>query len=121
MGFGRSTPTSTSIVADLIYDQVLAEMYTDTEMRSTARSRRAAKRATSTRRWESWAKAHRPRMGGLELVRMVHDRHPGIPVVFVSGYPLELDEEKRQYPRVICAFLPEPFTPKVLQKLCGSV
>jgi hypothetical protein len=31
-GFGRSTLTSTSIVADSIYDQVLPEVYTDTEM-----------------------------------------------------------------------------------------
>ena len=31
-GFGRSSLTSTSIVADSIYDQVLPEVYTDTEM-----------------------------------------------------------------------------------------
>ncbi len=31
-GFGRSTLTSVSLVADSIYDQVLAEVYTDTEM-----------------------------------------------------------------------------------------
>ena len=31
-GFGRSMLTSVSLVADSIYDQVLAEVYTDTEM-----------------------------------------------------------------------------------------
>ncbi len=61
-GFGRSTLTSVSLVADSIYDQVLLEIYTDSPMPVNARSPRAATRATSTPPWGSWAKARRAPM-----------------------------------------------------------
>jgi signal transduction histidine kinase len=44
-----------------------------------------------------------PRMGGLELAQRIRGKHPGVHLVFMSGYP---DHEK---PMEDCHVLPKPF------------
>ena len=46
-------------------------------------------------------------MDGWALARSLAERRPGLPVLFVSGYPTDLQRARREYAR--CAFLPKPF------------
>ena len=55
-----------------------------------------------------------PRMDGVELARAVSLARPRTAVLFMSGYPFDLEEERGRNPGRICAFLPKPFTPKAL-------
>jgi two-component system, cell cycle sensor histidine kinase and response regulator CckA len=55
-----------------------------------------------------------PRMDGAELAQRLHALYPQTPILYISGYPFDLDTERRKYPTRICAFLSKPFTPKVL-------
>jgi two-component system cell cycle response regulator CpdR len=55
-----------------------------------------------------------PRMDGIELARSAHAICPHLPVLYISGYPFDVDEERRIYPAKICAFVAKPFTPKTL-------
>ena len=55
-----------------------------------------------------------PRMGGIALADAVFESSPRTPVVYISGYPLDLETEKKRHPQTACAYLPKPFTPKVL-------
>jgi two-component system cell cycle sensor histidine kinase/response regulator CckA len=48
-----------------------------------------------------------PRMGGLELVRQVRQRHPSMPIILISGYSEE-QEGSAKFPRD-CPFLAKPF------------
>jgi CheY-like chemotaxis protein len=44
---------------------------------------------------------------GIALSHTLLERHPGLPVLFISGYPMDLEAELRRNPR--CAFLPKPY------------
>ena len=46
-------------------------------------------------------------MDGISLARSLTARRPETPVLFISGFPLDIDNERRHYAR--CAFLPKPF------------
>jgi two-component system cell cycle sensor histidine kinase/response regulator CckA len=48
-----------------------------------------------------------PEMGGRELARRLRDRHPGLPVLFMSGYDDELGADTDGEP----GLLAKPFTP----------
>ena len=47
-------------------------------------------------------------INGFELGRQLHERKPGLKVLYMSGYP----EHAREAPAT--AFLPKPFTPDAL-------
>ena len=53
-----------------------------------------------------------PRMDGIALSRAFYDVHPDTPVLFISGYPLDLDTVPR--PAGTCCYLPKPFTRQAL-------
>lgn len=55
-----------------------------------------------------------PRMDGIELARAVIRIQPHAAVLYISGYPFDLEEERSRNPGRIYAFLPKPFTPKAL-------
>jgi len=55
-----------------------------------------------------------PRMDGPSLAHSVTERYPETAVLFISGYPLDLERERSRHPRKACSFLPKPFTPKLL-------
>jgi len=55
-----------------------------------------------------------PRMDGLALAHAVTDMFPEIPVLFISGYSLDIDAEKSRHPTKNCGFVQKPFFPKVL-------
>jgi CheY-like chemotaxis protein len=55
-----------------------------------------------------------PRMDGVALARSVSEVYPGTPVVYISGYPFDLEEERSRHSGRPCAFLSKPFTPKTL-------
>jgi two-component system cell cycle sensor histidine kinase/response regulator CckA len=55
-----------------------------------------------------------PRMDGIALAVSVSRRHPGIPILFISGYPLDLEEQRKKFRTSLCAFLSKPFTTRVL-------
>jgi two-component system, cell cycle sensor histidine kinase and response regulator CckA len=46
-------------------------------------------------------------MDGVALARSLVERHPSLPIVFISGHPLDFKSERRHFSR--CAFLPKPF------------
>lgn len=48
-----------------------------------------------------------PDMDGWTLARSLVERRPGLPVLFVSGYPAEFEKARRQNTR--CRFLAKPF------------
>jgi two-component system, cell cycle sensor histidine kinase and response regulator CckA len=62
-----------------------------------------------------------PGMTGLELAQALRDRVPGLPILFVSGYP---DRVPRSAVSGIGPLLQKPFTPAQLldavQKLLGA-
>ncbi len=55
-----------------------------------------------------------PRMDGVELARTVTRMYPGTPVVYISGFPFSLDQERTPDELAACAFLPKPFDRKAL-------
>jgi CheY-like chemotaxis protein len=55
-----------------------------------------------------------PRMDGLALARSVTQRHPKTPVLYISGYSFDLEEERGRDSTVACAFLAKPFSRKTL-------
>src|SRR5262249_30824673 len=55
-----------------------------------------------------------PRMDGVELAGMVTEMYPGTPVVYMSGYPFTLEQERTQDSPSACAFVPKPFDRKAL-------
>jgi CheY-like chemotaxis protein len=57
-----------------------------------------------------------PRMDGGELALRVTALYPETPILYISGYPFDVEAERRQTPTRICAFLSKPFTPKVLME-----
>ena len=57
-------------------------------------------------------------MDGLTLAHSLVSLKPELPVVFISGYVMDLEAERRRHPR--CAFLPKPFPAKaLLQTVAG--
>lgn len=55
-----------------------------------------------------------PRMDGIALARSVNQRFPSIPVLYISGFPFDLDEERTRQPTNICAFVAKPFSRQTL-------
>jgi CheY-like chemotaxis protein len=55
-----------------------------------------------------------PRMDGVALGNAISESYPAIPVLYVSGYPLDFDTENSARPLRPCAFLAKPFSPKLL-------
>lgn len=55
-----------------------------------------------------------PRMDGIELARSLTALYSRTPVLYISGYPFDVDEERSRHPHKACGFLAKPFTPKVL-------
>jgi len=55
-----------------------------------------------------------PRMDGVELARTVTQMYPGTPVVYISGYPFSLEQQRTQDPLSACAFVAKPFDRKSL-------
>jgi len=55
-----------------------------------------------------------PRMDGSELTQRLSATYPQTPILYMSGYPFDLDAERKRNPARICAFLSKPFTPKLL-------
>ena len=53
-----------------------------------------------------------PRMDGMALARRVVEALPGTPVLYISAFPFDLEEERARHEA--CVFLPKPFTRKVL-------
>jgi CheY-like chemotaxis protein len=48
-------------------------------------------------------------MDGWTLAGSLTQRHPGLPVVFTSGYPVDFEDERPK--DVHCTFLSKPFQP----------
>jgi len=46
-------------------------------------------------------------MEGTTLAHWLQERRPDVPVLFVSGFPMDLEAERQHNAR--CAFLPKPF------------
>jgi PAS domain S-box-containing protein len=61
-----------------------------------------------------------PGMNGREFVEALHDRSPGIPVLYMSGYTND-DIIRRGLMDSSVAFLQKPFTAKALARLVRSV
>jgi two-component system cell cycle sensor histidine kinase/response regulator CckA len=61
-----------------------------------------------------------PEMGGRELAEQVRARHPGVRLLFMSGYT-EDAEMRRSFLDPSKAFLPKPFTPAALAEKVRDV
>ena len=55
-----------------------------------------------------------PRMDGIALAQALVAMYPKLPIVYISGYPLDLGERQTNHPANACAFLSKPFTRKAL-------
>ena len=55
-----------------------------------------------------------PRMDGIALARSMTELYPNIPIIYISGYPFDFEEERSKSPKRACAFLSKPFTRKDL-------
>lgn len=53
-----------------------------------------------------------PKMDGICLADAVEILYPRIPVLFISGYPFDLEEQQRKHPGKSCGFLNKPFLPQ---------
>ena len=54
-----------------------------------------------------------PRMDGLGLARAVREMDPHMPILYISGYPADMEPERLRNPKG-CGFLDKPFRPKAL-------
>jgi len=61
-----------------------------------------------------------PRMKGRELVDLVRDRWPGLPIIVMSGYAEGSPGSRKDLPSEV-AFLPKPFTPEALLRGVGEM
>jgi two-component system cell cycle sensor histidine kinase/response regulator CckA len=66
-----------------------------------------------------------PKMDGVELARVLAQLQPRASVIYISGYPFDLEQERNLNPGRACAFLSKPFTPRnladaVSQCLCAT-
>jgi len=55
-----------------------------------------------------------PRMDGPALAEAVMREYPGIPILFISGFWLDVDQEQRRFPDRPCGYIRKPFVPKAL-------
>ncbi len=55
-----------------------------------------------------------PRMDGIALANSVSQSYPNTAVLYISGYPFDLDEERSRSHIRLCASLAKPFTRKAL-------
>ena len=55
-----------------------------------------------------------PNMDGIALAAAVEAIYPEIPILFISGYPFDLETEKQKYPAKTCGFMKKPFLPQPL-------
>ncbi len=55
-----------------------------------------------------------PRMDGISLARSVMQMYPDTAVLYISGYPFELGEERTKNPKNVCASLAKPFSKQAL-------
>ena len=58
-------------------------------------------------------------MDGITLAHSLVSLKPGLPVVFISGYPMDFEAERQRHPR--CAFLPKPFPANKLVRTITSL
>jgi len=59
-------------------------------------------------------------MDGWTLARSLEKGHPGLPVLFISGYPIDFEDVCRKYAR--SAFLLKPFGPgELMAAISGLV
>ena len=58
-------------------------------------------------------------MDGLCLADSIQAHRPELPVLFISGHPIDFAKERGRYSR--CAFLPKPFPPSELFKTLTSL
>jgi DNA-binding NtrC family response regulator len=61
-----------------------------------------------------------PDLGADELERRLHELRPGLPILYMSGYPKE-DMIQRQLIRPDSAFLQKPFTTEELLDSVGRM
>jgi CheY-like chemotaxis protein len=59
-------------------------------------------------------------MDGSELAERLAALYPQTPVIYMSGYPFDLDAERQRNPTRTCTFLPKPFTPKLLAEAVAA-
>ncbi len=50
-----------------------------------------------------------PRMDGIALARSVSAEYPSMPIIFISGYSFDFEEERTRHPLQCCFFLTKPF------------
>ena len=55
-----------------------------------------------------------PRLDGVALARSLHNLYPRLPVLYISGYPFDVESEQSKYAGRPCGFVPKPFTRKSL-------
>lgn len=55
-----------------------------------------------------------PRMDGMALARSVIEKHPELPILFISGFSFDLRDERTKFARAACSFLAKPFTRQAL-------
>ncbi len=55
-----------------------------------------------------------PRMDGIALARSMNQRFPATPVLYISGFPFDLEEERTRHPATVCAFVAKPFSRQTL-------
>lgn len=58
-------------------------------------------------------------MDGWALADLLARQRPGLPVVFMSGYPIDFEKERQKYSP--CAFLSKPFQPGALMNAIFEV
>ena len=60
---------------------------------------------------------------GWTLAESIREQHPDLPIVFMSGYPIDFEGECKRYSR--CTFLFKPLQPqdltKAISELAGTV
>jgi CheY-like chemotaxis protein len=55
-----------------------------------------------------------PRMDGLALAHSIHEMYPATPILYMSGYSFDLQEERTVLAPSHCTFLAKPFTRQTL-------
>ena len=55
-----------------------------------------------------------PRMDGIALANALARVYPKLPVLYISGYPFEIEEVRGTRPGSICASLTKPFSRRAL-------
>ncbi len=53
-----------------------------------------------------------PRMDGITLASAIAEQYPGIPILYISGYSFDFDQQQQKLASHRCGFVPKPFLPK---------